>query len=99
MSEVVKQRIKDLFRSAKDAQAERIARTETTRFVNEGKLQSFKDSGAEGLKTWLIVHDDRTSDICNSLNGQVFLTKDGQSGVNMPPMHVRCRSSIVGLVD
>ncbi len=98
------QRVKDIFKTAKNSQAERIARTETTRFVNEGKLQGFKDSGAEGKKTWLIVSDDSTSDICKRLSRQY-----GEKGIGFdepfrdeatgkeyqaPPGHPNCRSVV-----
>ena len=75
-----------------------IARTETVRLANEGLKNMYIENDITSYR-YLAALDDRTSDICNSLSGQVFLTKDGTPGVNMPPMHVNCRSSIVGLVD
>lgn len=75
-----------------------IARTETVRVANLGLKSMYIENDITSYR-YLAALDDRTSDICNSLNGQVFLTKDGQPGVNMPSMHVNCRSSIVGLVD
>lgn len=100
--EQLNQRVKDLFGSAKDAQAERIARTEVNRFLNEGKLQSYTDSEIEGRKTWLIVDDDVTSDICKRLErkygtkgigfDEPFLDeKTGKEFMN-PPAHPSCRS-------
>lgn len=75
-----------------------IARTETVRLANQGLKNMYLDNDITSYR-YLAALDDRTSDTCNSLNGQVFLTKDGIPGVNMPPMHPMCRSSIVGLVD
>jgi len=75
-----------------------IARTETVRVANAGLKQMYIENDVTSYR-YLAALDDRTSDICNSLSGQIFLTKDGVPGVNMPPMHVNCRSSIVGLVD
>ncbi len=100
----LKERVKGLFKTAKDSQAERIARTETTRFVSEGKLQGFKDSGVEGKKTWLIVDDDVTSPICKRLEKK-YGTKgigfderflDDKTGREFagPPSHVNCRSTV-----
>ena len=102
--EQLKERVKDKFKIAKDSQAERIARTETTRFVNEGKLQGFKDSGVEGRKTWLIVDDDVTSEVCKRLDrrykekgvgfDEPFRDeKTGKEYMN-PPAHPSCRSVI-----
>jgi hypothetical protein len=60
----IQSRVKGVFKIAKDSQAERIARTETNRFVNEGKLTGYVDSGLEGGKVWQAFFDDRTSDLC-----------------------------------
>lgn len=75
-----------------------IARTETVKLANQGLKNMYLENDITSYR-YLAALDDRTSDICNNLSGQVFLTKDGTPGVNMPPMHPMCRSSIVGLVD
>ena len=75
-----------------------IARTETVRLANAGLKDMYQENDIKSYR-YLAALDDRTSQICSSLNGQVFLTKDAMPGVNMPPMHSNCRSSIVGLVD
>jgi len=75
-----------------------IARTETVRLANAGLKDIYIENDVSTYR-YLAALDERTSEICQSLNGQVFLTKDGMPGVNMPPMHVMCRSSIVGLVE
>jgi len=75
-----------------------IARTETVRLANEGLKKVYLENDVSTYR-YLAAIDDRTSDICMSLDGQVFLTKEATAGVNMPPMHVNCRSSIVGLVE
>lgn len=74
-----------------------IARTETVRLANEGLKRLYLENQVEQYR-YLAALDDRTSDICNELNGQVFNTKDGTPGVNMPPMHANCRSTIVGVL-
>jgi len=86
-----------------DNRAEMIARTETNRADNNGKLLAVKGSNMdeEYNKKWVTHEDDRTSPICQRLDGQVVgVNKDfkdpgspweGQS----PPSHVNCRSSIV----
>jgi HK97 family phage portal protein len=81
--------------------AEMIARTETNRAENQGKLQAFKSSDEDFVKRWVATKDDRTSPVCMRLNGQtVGLNenfKDKQSGWEgpCPPAHVNCRSAVV----
>jgi len=75
-----------------------IARTETVRVANIGLRDMYIDNDVSSFR-WLTALDERTCPICEGLNGQVFLTKDGMSGVNMPPAHSLCRCSIVGLVE
>ena len=100
----LKDRVKDIFKVAKDSQAERIARTETNRFLNEGKLQGFKDSGVQGRKTYLIVNDDVTSPVCKRLGARYSEKgvgfdepfRDEKTGKEYqgPPAHTNCRSVI-----
>jgi len=91
-------RVKEVFKSAKEGQAVRIARTERNRFVNSGKLNGYLDSGVKGKKRWVTFHDDKTSDRCKKLDGQVReLTEEFETGDwsgMHPPSHPACRSSI-----
>jgi len=76
-----------------------IARTETNRAENQGKLLAMKNSGMDMKKQWLSAHDERTSELCKTLDGQTvdldddFHARDwtGQS----PPSHVNCRSTMI----
>ena len=82
-----------------EGRAMKIARTESNRFINQGKLAAFKDSGLKGKKKWNSFHDNRTSDICIFLNNQVKELDDnfiGSSGAeySTPPSHPNCRSVI-----
>ena len=78
-----------------------IARTETNRADNNGKLLAMKGSGLEMEKKWITHEDDRTSPICHRLDGQTVgindSFKDSGSGWEgqAPPSHVNCRSTIV----
>lgn len=81
--------------------AEAIARTETNRASNFGKLGALRTGGAKGKKKWVSKIDSRTSAVCKRLNGQeVGLDEDfedktsGWSGP-CPPSHVSCRSSFI----
>ncbi len=84
-----------------EVRAEMIARTETNRADNQGKLLAMKGSGLEMVKRWLTHEDDRTSPICQRLDGQtVGLNdefKDNVSGWTgqAPPSHVNCRSTVL----
>lgn len=73
---------------------ERLARTECAHIAGEATLQGYKDRGTEKYK-YDATLDDRTSDICQSLDGEVFDVKEAQAGVNYPPMHPNCRSTTI----
>ncbi len=73
---------------------ERLCRTESAHIMGEATLQGYKDRGTEKYKFEATL-DNRTSDICQSLNGQVFKLREAQEGVNYPPMHPNCRSTTV----
>ena len=75
-------------------EAERLAYTELTRVRIDARLQRFADNGVGSYKYNAIV-DSRTSDVCLALNGAVFKLEEGEAGVNLPPMHPYCRSSVL----
>ncbi|MHA1876734.1 MAG: phage portal protein family protein [Promethearchaeota archaeon] len=75
-----------------------IARTETVRMANLGLRETYIKNNIKRYR-YLAAVDERTSDICLQLNGQVFPMDQATPGVNMPPMHPMCRSTIVGLID
>ena len=58
------------------------------------QLSAYEECGAEQYE-FVAVLDLRTSEICRSLDGKVFYTKDAQQGVNMNPMHPFCRSTTI----
>jgi len=66
--------------------ATRLIRTETNYFLNQAELQSYEDEGIEYYE-YISIMDNRTSDICERLNGEVFKVEDAQVGLNYPPMH------------
>lgn len=72
--------------------AERIIRTEGARITEEATRQSYAEHGIEKYM-YNAVNDERTSPICEELDGKVFLLSEAQSGVNYPPMHPNCRST------
>ena len=100
----IKARVSKVF-DVGENRAEMIARTETNRAENQGKLQGFKASGEKLKKQWSTHLDDRTSPICKRLNGQVvglnenFNDKTSGWAGPVPPSHVNCRSSVLYLEE
>jgi SPP1 gp7 family putative phage head morphogenesis protein len=100
----IKNRISGVF-DVGENRAEMIARTESNRAENHGKIQAFKTSGEKFTKKWIAAMDDRTSPICRRMNGQEVkenenFTDDptGFAGP-CPPSHVNCRSSVIFLTE
>ena len=100
----IKARVSSVF-DVGENRAQMIARTETNRAENQGKLQAFKSSGVKLKKQWNTHFDDRTSPICKRLDGQTIGInenfKDKTSGWEgpCPPSHVNCRSSVLYITD
>jgi len=98
----LKARVTKVFKVG-DVRASAIARTETSRAENQGKLLSMKESGIKMEKQVIIAHDNRTSELCKRMEGQkVGLNgkfKDSVTGQEweMPPFHVNCRSTAIFL--
>ena len=108
----IKRNIRDrFFGKGKEANifAERIARTEVIRAANLGINDAFIQAPGVVYKQWLSELDDRTSDICEELNGNYvgvegnFVDKGGEvaghtldyTDTPFPPAHPNCRSTIV----
>lgn len=97
-------------RFARNLQKQRsitIARTELTRAVTAGQNETWIAAANEGLidgettrKVWVVVPDDRLSDICADLDGKsvalgekFFVAQTGEM-VDGPPAHPNCRSAL-----
>ncbi|MFZ5988100.1 MAG: phage portal protein [Bacillota bacterium] len=81
-----------------DGRVTKIARTESNRMHNFGKLKAFKESGLQGFKIWQAKLDERTSKICRELHGQKVRINDNFKSTEgeyfQPPAHCFCRSTI-----
>ena len=77
--------------------AARLVRTETNYFENRSEIESYKELGIEKFQ-FLATLDERTSDICRSMDHKKFDVKDAEQGKNVPPLHPYCRSTIVPVV-
>lgn len=78
--------------------ADRIVRTETQRVLNEGQKESYIANGYTKYQ-YSAELDERTSEICEELDGKIFSFAEASVGVNFPPMHPNCRSTILPVLD
>lgn len=85
--------IREEFQSSAYA-ARRLVRTETNFIANQSELDAYKRLGIEEYR-YIATLDTRTSDICQSLDNQVFKIDDAKAGVNLPPVHPNCRSTTI----
>ena len=98
----LKERVIERF-DVNESRAMKIARTETNRIVNKGKVEGYKKSGLSGKKKWISFIDENTSEICRHLNNkEIDLTgafEYEEKIFENPPAHPNCRSTIVFLPD
>lgn len=74
--------------------ADRLIRTETSRFYNEAAVDSYKAAGISEVE-WLTEQDDRTCPICGPLHRQKY-------GINQHPeipAHPSCRCTLLPVID
>lgn len=90
-------RIRDRFGVAK-YYATRLVRTETNHFHTEADFMAYEEMGIDKY-VFVATLDNRTSTICQELDGKVFEVKDKAEGKNAPPMHPNCRSVTRAYVD
>lgn len=72
-------------------QAGRLVMTESAYFASISQQDAFNNLGVKQFQI-VATLDERTSDICQELDGQVFEMKDFEAGVSAPPFHPWCRS-------
>lgn len=65
----IKGRIEDVFKTVKGSQAERIARTETSRYSNAAATEAYKQTGYVEAKEWFT--NPGACEFCSSLNGKI----------------------------
>lgn len=78
--------------------AGRLVMTEEAYFSSVAQGEAFNELDVEQYEI-LATLDSHTSEICRSLDGQVFPMKDYEAGVTAPPFHVYCRSTTVPHFD
>lgn len=75
----------------------RLIRTETIYISNQGALNSFKNSGVVEWFKFDAHLDNRTSEVCTMMDmeDKVYHISEASVGVNVPPLHPNCRSTII----
>lgn len=91
-------RVSERFEIAKKNDVERLLRTEVNYVLNQATLDGYKEAGIEKYE-FSATLDSRTSQICSELNGEIFEIKKIAVGLNYPPMHPRCRSTTIPIID
>jgi SPP1 gp7 family putative phage head morphogenesis protein len=78
-------------------QSQAMVRTAVQHVSHQARLATFQANSdlVTGYR-WLSTLDNRTSEICQALSGEVFKLDDGGP---LPPAHVNCRSTIVAELD
>ncbi len=78
--------------------AGRLVMTEQAYFSSLAQGECYNNFGVKKFQI-LATLDDRTSDICQSMDGKVFEQREFQAGVTAPPFHVYCRSTTIPYFD
>jgi SPP1 gp7 family putative phage head morphogenesis protein len=108
----LRKRIESVFENAGRVRSEMIARSEIIRASNFGAEEAYKQSGVVSGKEWLTAFDERTCDQCAAMNGKIvelgrnyFEKGDEFMGLKLdyedvgyPPLHVKCRCTIVAVL-
>ncbi len=79
--------------SSGDYRARTLLVTESARINSEGKLSGFEKAGVKYYQ-YMAIMDSRTTDICIHHDLKVYRVSKMNIGVNAPPLHPNCRSSI-----
>lgn len=79
--------------------AKRLVQTESAFFTEQATMDSYKESGVVGEYEILATLDNRTSPICQEMDGKVFRLSEAEVGVTYPPFHPNCRTTTVPYFD
>ena len=75
-------------------QAARVVRTEASYVINQATQSAYEDMGVTHYE-FLATLDNRTSQECQDLDGEIIPLADAVVGVNYPPLHPWCRSTTI----
>lgn len=76
----------------------RLVRTEVNYIENKTSIESYKE---KDIKQYIFVAvlDLRTSDLCSNMDGEIINIEDLVVGVNCPPLHPYCRSTVIPYIE
>lgn len=77
-----------------EGRARLLVRTEANAIFNDQIAQQIMDNPLIAGYIFRATLDRRTSDVCSELDGHYFDKEDLEPGVNFPPMHPNCRSTV-----
>lgn len=78
--------------------ANRLIRTESAYVANQTTATAYEECGIERYE-YIATLDSRTSEKCGNLDGQIIDLDKKEVGVNWPPLHPHCRSSVAPVID
>lgn len=74
--------------------AERLVRTETSRISNQASIDSYKELDVTEYQI-LATLDNRTSEVCQQMDGSIIKVSEAKSGTTLPPFHPNCRTTTI----
>lgn len=80
------------------ANARRLVRTESAYISGQAQAAADEEAGIDRYRI-LATLDLRTSDKCREMDGKEFDYDDMQVGVNFPPFHPYCRTTVLSVLD
>lgn len=78
--------------------ANRLIRTESAYVAGQTTAVAYDECGIEKYE-YMATLDNRTSTVCAGLDGKIFKVSEKEVGVNYPPAHPHCRSSVAPVID
>jgi SPP1 gp7 family putative phage head morphogenesis protein len=93
----MKSKFRDEMQYSKYA-ANRLIRTESAYVANQTTAVAYEECGIERYE-YMATLDSRTSEKCSGLDGKIFEMSEKEAGVNWPPLHPFCRSSVACVID
>lgn len=75
----------------------RLVHTETCWIQNKATIDSYKEADVKEYE-FMAFLDKRTSPQCREMDGKIFKVNEAVAGVNIPPLHPRCRSCVIPVI-
>ena len=93
----ISKKISDKFNTSY-SNAIRLVRTESCWVMNEAIVNNYKENGIKEYE-FMAFLDKKTSPQCRELDGKIINISEYKAGLNFPPLHPNCRSSIVPVIE